>query len=455
MVVQDAIIATQRLGWRYLWVDRYCIDQDDDEDKHDQIRAMDRIYACAVVTLVAAAGSDADFGLPGVQDTPRKKQPFTTTRGTTMTSTLAHPEAVIHNSKWASRGWTYQEAMLSTRRLVFTQEQVYFECRSMCACESISKPLTLISRSHGRKGSVARVRRGYFEKHRGLYTSVYDLLEPKRDELVKELERNVTQYTARELSYQSDSLNAFMGILSQYRRGDRPINHFLGLPIFRIEKSRVKADMVPSFFASLVHDELAGTLIKSLHWEHDAQNNKVPPQRNRAFPSYTWVGWTGVATLAHFPVGASTFASDVVVLSGPCELQRLLRQQDRSSTIPAPDPTVKELKIEVSVTQLQLQRSHENDSSGHKDTLIVEHEQKQRRLGNAYLDKECFEDDIFAVDCLIMGHEYWGSQLWLLLIEWNDGIAERIGTARGNVELIRYLERSPMTPITRHQVHLG
>ena len=238
IVVQDAIIATQRLGWRYLWVDRYCINQDDGEDKHDQIRAMDRIYACAVVTLVAAAGSDADFGLPGVQDARRKKQPFTTTRGITMTSTLAHLEALIHNSKWASRGWTYQEAMLSIRRLVFTQQQVYYECRSMCACESISKPLTLISRSHGKKGSVAKVRRGYFEKHRGLYSTVYDLLEPKHNELVKELEQHVFRYTARELSYQSDSLNAFMGILSQYRGGERPINHFLGLPVFRKEQSR-------------------------------------------------------------------------------------------------------------------------------------------------------------------------------------------------------------------------
>lgn len=455
IVVQDAIIATQRLGWRYLWVDRYCIDQDDVENKHDQIRAMDRIYARAVVTLVAAAGSDADFGLPGVHHTPRQNQPLTTTRGIMLTSTLAHPEASIHNSKWASRGWTYQEAMLSTRRLVFTQEQVYYECRSMSACESISKPLTLINRSHGKKGSVAKVRRGYFEKHRGQYTTVYDLLEPKYNESVKELERHVTRYTARELSYPSDSLNAFMGILSLYRSGDREINHFLGLPIFRIERSTAKVNMVPSFFASLVDDELTGTFIKSLHWEHEARNNRTPPRRNREFPSYTWVGWKGVATLAHFPVGTSTFATDVVILSSSYELQRLLRQRDSLSIIPTIDHTAMDLNIEVNVTKLQLQRSRESDSSGHATVIIVDHEQNENHLGNACLTRDYLQEEAFAVDCLIMGHEYWGSQLWLLLIQWCDGTAERIGTARGEEELIHYLERSPMTPITRRKVTLG
>ena len=101
--------------------------------------------------------------------------------------------------------------MLFRRRLVFTQEQVYYECKSMYACESISKPSTLLNRSHGKEGSITKVRRAYFEKHRGQYNTFYDLMEPKYNRSVKELKRHVNQYTARELSYPSDSLNAFWG----------------------------------------------------------------------------------------------------------------------------------------------------------------------------------------------------------------------------------------------------
>jgi hypothetical protein len=35
--VDDAILLTQHLGWEYLWVDRYCIDQSDNDDKREQI----------------------------------------------------------------------------------------------------------------------------------------------------------------------------------------------------------------------------------------------------------------------------------------------------------------------------------------------------------------------------------------------------------------------------------
>lgn len=41
--VSDAMDVTLRAGFRYLWVDRYCIDQDDPEEKHNAIRDMDII----------------------------------------------------------------------------------------------------------------------------------------------------------------------------------------------------------------------------------------------------------------------------------------------------------------------------------------------------------------------------------------------------------------------------
>lgn len=73
--VGDAIKVTPSLGYRYLWVDKYCIDQADPQDLQKQLLQMGRIYACADATIVASAGNDANFGLPGVSKTLRFTPP--------------------------------------------------------------------------------------------------------------------------------------------------------------------------------------------------------------------------------------------------------------------------------------------------------------------------------------------------------------------------------------------
>jgi hypothetical protein len=55
--------------------------------------------------------------------------------------TLEDPRITISNSEWATRGWTYQEGVLSNRRLVFPKQQVYWECRGMAMNESLDLPL--------------------------------------------------------------------------------------------------------------------------------------------------------------------------------------------------------------------------------------------------------------------------------------------------------------------------
>lgn len=74
LVVEDAMKVTMSLGYRYIWIDRYCIVQDDPTIKHDQIRSMNHIYTRSNLTLIAAAGHDAEYGLPGVSSRTRTRQ---------------------------------------------------------------------------------------------------------------------------------------------------------------------------------------------------------------------------------------------------------------------------------------------------------------------------------------------------------------------------------------------
>lgn len=65
--VRDALYLIGRLGERYLWVDCLSVKQDAGAKEMSRtLKAMARIYASAELTIVAAGGTNADYGLPGV-----------------------------------------------------------------------------------------------------------------------------------------------------------------------------------------------------------------------------------------------------------------------------------------------------------------------------------------------------------------------------------------------------
>ncbi|KAK8257835.1 heterokaryon incompatibility protein-domain-containing protein [Phyllosticta capitalensis] len=113
--IKDAMTACQRLDIKYLWVDRLCIIQDDDApngEKYSQLRHMGSIYHHAAVTLVAMQGVDANSGLNGVSQPLKLDKP-------------THFD--LERSPWAKRGWTYQEAILSHRLVMFAATDIYLE----------------------------------------------------------------------------------------------------------------------------------------------------------------------------------------------------------------------------------------------------------------------------------------------------------------------------------------
>ncbi|KAH7093560.1 heterokaryon incompatibility protein-domain-containing protein [Paraphoma chrysanthemicola] len=64
--ISAAMTVAIQLDIRYLWVDRYCIDQEDSPEKNHLIQNMASIYQAARITIVAASGNDPHDGLPGI-----------------------------------------------------------------------------------------------------------------------------------------------------------------------------------------------------------------------------------------------------------------------------------------------------------------------------------------------------------------------------------------------------
>jgi hypothetical protein len=103
--IEDAIKATVKLGYQYLWVDQCCLAQSDPHELQAQLSMMDQIYAQAALTIVAAAGCDSLYGLPGVSARPRKAYPTMKLNGLVWMAVPSDFKSQIPLSSWSTRAW--------------------------------------------------------------------------------------------------------------------------------------------------------------------------------------------------------------------------------------------------------------------------------------------------------------------------------------------------------------
>ncbi|PMD12119.1 HET-domain-containing protein [Hyaloscypha hepaticicola] len=138
---QDAIIATTRLGFEYLWIDSLCILQDDDADWEEEASRMGSIYANCLLNIVAAGAKDRSIGcffsrnhasLYGCTIHNRFSGDHCKRLKHAGTSFVTEglPQT-IDDSHTATRGWCFQETSLAPRSLYFCESQLFWECRAV------------------------------------------------------------------------------------------------------------------------------------------------------------------------------------------------------------------------------------------------------------------------------------------------------------------------------------
>lgn len=142
---QDAIHFARRLRLRYIWIDSLCILQDDEEDWLKESAKMSYIYSNAYLTI-AATRSSGDSGGCYSAGTESDKDFMINVSGPNTTSTMYAREKTIHLNMppsagspdpfpLLSRGWFYQERLLSPRVLHFGPKELLWECDELTACE--------------------------------------------------------------------------------------------------------------------------------------------------------------------------------------------------------------------------------------------------------------------------------------------------------------------------------
>ncbi|KAH8885610.1 HET-domain-containing protein [Thozetella sp. PMI_491] len=147
---QDAIHATRRLGYRYIWIDSLCIIQGSAEDWAREAPLMNLVYKNSALTLAATASSDAYGGFFRDRD-PDFVTPFRMSirigtdekSETRMCFALSDRmwAAGVRNAPLHQRAWVVQERLLSPRTLHFGESQLFWECREQEACEVLASAI--------------------------------------------------------------------------------------------------------------------------------------------------------------------------------------------------------------------------------------------------------------------------------------------------------------------------
>ncbi|GME58355.1 uncharacterized protein ASPWEDRAFT_44843 [Neofusicoccum parvum] len=211
--IADAMAVCSLIGKRYLWVDRFCIIQDDADSWRAQTDAMDKIYSNSYVTLVAMEGNDAHAGLRGVSGVRSYEVLF---QGMKIWENCPSPPGGMSESTWSTRGWTLQEALLSQNLLIFTEKRVFFESLENLGIQMDTIPQSEIISSQMPSAKLLHWHISLTDSHRGL--SYFNCLH---------------EYSRRHLGNPMDILRAFTGILQYFFGND----HLSGIPVCEFSKA--------------------------------------------------------------------------------------------------------------------------------------------------------------------------------------------------------------------------
>ncbi|KAF3036966.1 hypothetical protein E8E12_007907 [Didymella heteroderae] len=291
--IEDSITVTLELGFTYLWIDRYCINQDDEQEKQEQIAQMADIYASAEVTIIAAAGEDPSHGLAGVRKNSRGLTCLEQVRSIRLFSNPPieprdrYSPYYVHGSKWASRAWTFQECYNSPRRLFFTTEQITLICNTAAFQETAGT--IPYPPSH----PIYTNLRGWVNAidERPLPEAILDTIPYPLASIMDSL----MVYNQRQMSYDSDALNAILGTLNTFTR--HGIHHIWGVPMLltmyeasnKLLTEETTLDQYESETQSLRIDHQSPSHDKdciALLW-----HNHSPCYRRAGFPSWSPLGW--------------------------------------------------------------------------------------------------------------------------------------------------------------------
>lgn len=286
--IQDALDCATELPFRYLWIDALCIVQDDNDHKNQQLRQMDRVYSCAILTIVCAYPVTRDTPEP-CSGLPRFRRQSTdgqrdigTVKGLRMMVASPCSHVCLDDTRWSKRCWTFQEKHLSPRLLYFTPTQVYYECSCSSFCEDVAWE-TVDQRVYMAPGSTlwstkVRYRTGNPMQNWGQWHlgRTRLLSAPVMWETYK---MALMTYTTRDVTFTCDILRAFEGV-----------------------SAVLSEAMQTDFWQGIPENILPLALCWQLQGRFRRRETELDGETasSMLFPSWSWAGWDCAVDLNEF-----------------------------------------------------------------------------------------------------------------------------------------------------------
>lgn len=130
---QDAVHVLRRLGIRYLWIDSLCIIQDDDADWQEESKTMATVYGKALLTLARHCDKFGSMRETGnrrhIVSGPSISPPVYVRK------VFGHINQQINHFSLLSRGWVFQERLLSPRIVHISNDEIFWECMETYNCQ--------------------------------------------------------------------------------------------------------------------------------------------------------------------------------------------------------------------------------------------------------------------------------------------------------------------------------
>ncbi|KAI9150532.1 Heterokaryon incompatibility protein [Paramyrothecium foliicola] len=289
--VKDAIALCSYLDIRYLWVDSVCIVQDDPELQREQLLAMAAVYGKAYFTIAAVQPEHAHAGIARVGHADGACSSQDVIRLPSRSMTVAKTPAAFGlsafaGSKWNTRGWTLQEHVFS-KRLLILNTLATWSCYGHQWTEDVESASEIETESAQTSAE-----------------NTYKL-GPVTWPSIRAYGDLAMNYATRDLTYDSDAINAFSGILT-------PMNGW--------------------FTKGLLHGISEFTFDAGLLWNPRREGARLRQRFNYAalqggsfmFPTWSWISWKG-----NIQFDLWNTSEDYVYPRGPLLLKPLVAWEKR------------------------------------------------------------------------------------------------------------------------------
>lgn len=278
---RDAIHLARALGIEYIWIDSLCIIQKDASDWEIEAARMHLYYGHSYLNIAAACARTPSAGF------------YRRRRINTLSPSIVpvnwHGQQrmckVIRDDFWSGellseplyrRAWVFQERMLSPRTIHFGSQQIFWQCLTMTACETMPDGVPKVVQDAGReelqwRRLLKRNRVGELE------------LEPyEKIELQGVWRDAVRNYTSCDITFVQDKLPAIAGLA-------QAMNENCG------EK----------YVAGLWHSEESSDFVEQLAWRVEScRTADGRPSRRQGWdadsyraPSWAWPSVDGMVEL--------------------------------------------------------------------------------------------------------------------------------------------------------------